>query len=195
MDWKTDYIAIVGPSQFSAGSCRLRPSRLLVFVQGRRGKVDAPRADDRLVAQWALPAALLDTIHRRSILRFLQTHRTRILGRGRIRSVENNISVGDAQTLAADTTAVVTFEHGNVLGPLALTEVAKDIRHLHVIGVGAGLSHVGSINAETPKCRNAAEIPIPSGSRRRNGPKIELRLVDESCSDALGPRTGKEGAS
>ena len=133
----------------------LGPLAILVLVQCRGRQIDATATNDRLLAHWAAPSRFIRTIHRRSILRRLQTHRTGILSRCCIRSVEHNISVSNAQTLSADTTAVMTLEHRHFFGPLTLTEVAKDIRHLYVVWINAGLTHGGSINAMMMKRRNA----------------------------------------
>ena len=134
---------------------RLGPSRLLVLTQCFGRKVDTPLADHRFVAHWAWPTRFIAAIHRRSILGRLQTHRTGILSRRCIRSVENNVGVGDTQALAADTTALMTLKDRHVYGPLSLTEVTKNIGHLHVVWIGAGLTHGGSINPRPMKGRNA----------------------------------------
>lgn len=142
--------------------CRLGPMMILVLGQCGSRQFDAPAANDRLATHWAAPSRFSGTFARRSILGRLQTHWTQKLSRRRIRFIENNISVGNAQAVAADTTAVMTLEHGHIFGPLTLTEVAKDIRHLHVVWISSGLTHGRSINARSMGGSNAETGQRPS---------------------------------
>jgi hypothetical protein len=52
---------------------------------------------------------------------------------------------GDVEAFPADAGALVTFHHGDVLGPRAMAEVAQHVAHLHVFGVCFGPSHADRV--------------------------------------------------
>jgi hypothetical protein len=108
------------------------PVVVFVFGEHGRGLVGAALADDGFGVGGGLPGEFLAE---------LEAHSALGVGRGVAGLVEHDEAVGEGEAVAADDAALVAFDDGKVVGPFAMAEVAEDVGHLDVVGVGFGFTH------------------------------------------------------
>ena len=94
-----------------------------------------------------------------------ETHRALPVLHRIIESTFDDGTPCDVEAAAADTRTLVAFDHGDLMGPGSLAEVAQHVAHLHVFGVCSRPSHVDTI----PPSRVAPGRVRPPGKRLGQG--------------------------
>lgn len=112
------------------------PVVISTFMEDASGLFDAAAADNGLGVERALPCWAIAILKARGALV--------TVGAG-VDFVDDDIGIGDGQAFAADAAAAVAFDHGEIIGPFAVAEIAQHIGHLDVGLICAGLSHVLSV--------------------------------------------------
>ncbi len=109
-----------------------------VDIECPRGKPHAAPANERLIADWA---------PKEGVTSFFKAHRARAALGSVVHLLPDQGPPPNAQALAADARALVTFNEGRIVLPLGPAEVAEDVGWLDVVWIGAFASHRSYANA------------------------------------------------
>ncbi len=138
-----------------------------VALEGGGGELDAASADEGLGIGRASVAG---------VAAGLEAHGAAVAGRGIVAAFDGHAAERSGQAVAADAASVVPFDEGAVERPLAAAEVAEDVGHLDVVGVGALAAHGGIVPGRRPP-RSVQSALMASARRKGLSLAARSRLV------------------